>query len=282
LSQDKNVEFFLTAKEDDLIATQEKLGKEKMMSNFTGGFTLDSMLHKVTKVSHVLSNEIGSMVSVANFQAPSSIEVDTWFTKENEYLTTLNDGLSEIKSQSVEQLVIKQEKVESTIQFADQLVQLSESEKPGDKVSKYLMFFQDMLRQKALLDENLIKNQTAMFEDPVGDQQRLSGGGKRIMENRLDLLLNYHIARNATIKIQNAPSTEQQVLEKQEAEEKEAAEKKKLDDISEKVRNQVEDYKTEKSKLMRWALRELVRENIEHGEQVISLWKELGSKIAQS
>jgi hypothetical protein len=35
-----------------------------------------------------------------------------------------------------------------------------------------------------------------------------------------------------------------------------------------KVRQQVEDYKEEKSKLMRWALRELVRENIEHGEQV--------------
>jgi hypothetical protein len=30
------------------------------------------------------------------------------------------------------------------------------------------------------------------------------------------------------------------------------------------------DYNTEKSTLMRWALRELVRENIEHGEQVQS------------
>ena len=27
---------------------------------------------------------------------------------------------------------------------------------------------------------------------------------------------------------------------------------------------------------MRWALRELVRENIEYGEQAISQWKELG------
>jgi len=53
-----------------------------------------------------------------------------------------------------------------------------------------------------------------------------------------------------------------------------------IEDITAKVKDQVEDYKTEKSKLMRWALRELVRENIEYGEQVISQWKELGTMLA--
>lgn len=41
-----------------------------------------------------------------------------------------------------------------------------------------------------------------------------------------------------------------------------------FEDISAKVKQQIEEYQGEKSKQMRVALRELARENIEFGEQV--------------
>jgi len=92
-------------------------------------------------------------------------------------------------------------------------------------------------------------------------------------------LFSYQIAQqNLSNKAINT-STEKLALEKQEAEQKVASEKEKFEDFTKKVKDQVEDYKNEKSKLMRWALRELVRENIEYGEQVISSWKELGTMI---
>jgi len=69
------------------------------------------------------------------------------------------------------------------------------------------------------------------------------------------------------------------LLKKKEAEDKEEEAKKKYENINEAVRTQVDQYKKEKSRLMRWALRELVRENIEYGQQMISLWKELGSVL---
>jgi hypothetical protein len=41
-----------------------------------------------------------------------------------------------------------------------------------------LVLYQDFLAQKTLLDETLVKNQSFLFEDAVGDQQRLSVASK--------------------------------------------------------------------------------------------------------
>jgi len=175
---------------------------------------------------------------------------------------------------------VRSEQIESQLRVADQLRHLADIENEFDKrIAKYATLYSEFLSQKTVLDENLVNNQTYLFEDSVTDQQRLSVSTKKLLENRLDLLLNYQIAQQNLSSKANANSTEKLALEKQEDEQKLQNAKEKFEDMTIKVKNQVEDYKLEKSKLMRWALRELVRENIEYGEQVISSWKELGNII---
>jgi len=122
-----------------------------------------------------------------------------------------------------------------------------------------------------------------MFEDAIMDQQRLSTSSKRILVTRQNTLLQYQLsaadAKSKAEKANNSASTEKLALEKKEAEDKEEESRKRYQETSDKVRTQVSDYTKNKTILMHWALRELARENIEYGEQVIALWKELGKTL---
>lgn len=63
----------------------------------------------------------------------------------------------------------------SELLVAEYLRHLADLENEHDKkMAKYLTVYQDFLAQKTILDETLVKHQTAMFEDAVTDQQRLS------------------------------------------------------------------------------------------------------------
>jgi len=166
--------------------------------------------------------------------------------------------------------------------LAEQIHIMSGLEQDRDKVvAHYYNLYHDILLQKSALDQTVVKNQMSMFDDAVSDQQRLSVSAKKLLQNRLDALLKYQITQEAHSKADQGASTEKLALEQKETEEKEKLEKQNFDEMNQKVRDQIEQYNVEKSKLMRWALRELVRENIEHGEQMISLWKELGSSLDQ-
>jgi len=270
LKDDHNVSFFLTASDE---ALQEQIKADSMVQQVGqkitgGGFSFASVVESVTNLSQQLTNEVD--------------EVDAWYTTQAEYLEGLDRGLTQTKKNSRTMLTVKSDQVASELLVAEYLRHLADLENEHDKkLAKYLTLYQDFLAQKTVLDETLVKHQTAMFEDAVTDQQRLSVASLRILSNRSDVLLQFQIAHlNLSNKVNANPSTEKLALEKQEAEQKEAEEKKNYEDISAKVKEQVEDFKTEKSKLMRWALRELVRENIEYGEQVISQWKELGTMLA--
>lgn len=264
LSKDSSVALFLTAKDDELAHT---IAAESALNNVQQTmqtFSFSSVLETVTKVSQKITNDVE--------------EVDKWFSPQDEYLESLGAALSQTKKNSGACLATKTEAVATQLLVAEQLRSLADLENEHDKrLAKFLTLYQDFLAQKTLLDESLVKNQTYLFQDAVTDQFRLSEGTRRLLANRLDVLHNYQIAQqNLKAKVNANPSTEKLALEKQEAEQKEAAEKEKFEDITAKVKSQVIEYNTEKSTLMRWALRELVRENIEHGEQVIASWKELG------
>lgn len=268
LKDDSNVNLFLTAADD---ALQEQIKADSLVQqvgNKITGVSFASVVASVTNLGQQLTTEVD--------------EVDPWYSTQSEYLEGLDRGLTLTKKNSSHILSIKSDQVASELLVAEYLRHLADLENEHDKkMSKYLTTYQDFLAQKTVLDETLVKNQTAMFEDAVTDQQRLSVASSRILSNRLDVLHQFQIAQlNLSNKVNANPSTEKLALEKQEAEEKEAEEKKKFEDITGKVKEQVEDYKSEKSKLMRWALRELVRENIEYGEQVISQWKDLGNILA--
>lgn len=269
LSKSNTVELFLTATEAELAQTQAAESTlqtvQNSFSNPLGAF--NSVFQTVTKVGQQIINEVD--------------EVDEWYSVQKEYLDGLDKGLSQAKKDSTYLNSTKTDQIGTSLAVAEKLRMLAELENEREsKMAKILTVYQDFLAQKTLLDETLVKNQALMFEDSVTDQQRLSVASKTLLDNRLDVLLNYQIAQHDLSKAANLnASTEKLALEKKEAEEKEAAEKEKFDDITVKVKQQVEDYKSEKSKLMRWALRELVRENIEYGEQAISVWKELGTMI---
>lgn len=266
LVKDSSVDVFLNGKEEELAEAQAADSTLQQVGKAAQGFSFSSVFESVKKVGEHLINQVD--------------EVDEYYTTQQDYLEGLDQGLTQVKKTSAMGLATKQEKVETSLVVGDKLALLVDLEKDHDKkMSKYLSLYQEFLSQKTVLDETLIKNQTCFFEDAVLDQQRLSVASKRLLSNRLEVLLNYQIATQNLNKVNASASTEKLALEKQEAEEKEQKEKESYENISEKAKEQIEDYKTEKSKLMRWALRELVRENIEHGEQLISSWKELGSMV---
>jgi len=49
--------------------------------------------------------------------------------------------------------------------------------------------------------------------------------------------------------------------------------------MSLEVKSQISAFSANKSHEMRWALRELVRENIEYGEQLLSLCKDMNRQL---
>jgi len=117
------------------------------------------------------------------------------------------------------------------------------------------------------LDQTVVKNETMMFEDAVTDHKRLSEGAKRLLVNRKELLGQHQQAQADVAKGQA------------EATDREAEKKKELDDLSLEIKTQLEGFKANKSHEMRWALRELVRENIEYGQQLLSLWKDMDRQL---
>lgn len=266
LCKDKSVDTFLNAKDEDLAKAQAEDSALQQVGKAAQGFSFSSVFESAKKIGEHLITGVE--------------EVDDWYTTQYDYLEELDQSLSLIKKSSSSNSALKSSKVETSLAVTEKLRNIADLENEHDKkIAKYYTLYQDFLAQKTVLDETLVKNQTSFFEDAVVDQQRLSVASKRLLSNRLNTLLNYQIATQNLSKVNSSASTEKLALEKQEAEQKVQNEKEKYDDMTQKTQEQVEDYKVEKSKLMRWALRELVRENIEHGEQVISSWKELGNMI---
>jgi len=263
LSKDKSVELFLTAKEDELNSHQEE----------SSGF-FQNMLSTVTNIPQIATELISEVE-----------EKDKWFETQESYMEDLGRDLALLKKATNANTKQKNERITTAVTLGERIHLCAEleQEKKEKKLSVYLSKFSEVILQIASLDQTIVKNETEMFEDAIMDQQRLSTSSKRILVTRQNTLLQYQLsaadAKSKAEKANNSASTEKLALEKKEAEDKEEESRKRYQETSDKVRTQVSDYTKNKTILMHWALRELARENIEYGEQVIALWKELGKTL---
>lgn len=251
LSQSKNVHAFLHLSEGEF---QKFVDPEKPAAE---------------KASSFFSNFVSTVSAVATSLTVDVIEIDPWFSAQEQYLTTLEEELTALKAGTNANTRVKSELVGTLRALADGCCEVEKFEGINDQKSTSLYFgkMSEICQAIADLDETVVKNETEFFEDAVTDKLRLTVAAKRLLDNRSKLLGEYQEAAKAA---------------DPEAKTREQQKKQELDDLSVNVRTQIEGFKAAKSHEMRFALRELVRENIEHGEQMVALWKDMSKHLDQT
>jgi len=198
-------------------------------------------------------------------------ETDPWFTTQEQYVDDLIRDFGNLQSRTNANTRVKSENIQTLRELSDACCAMEKFEGINKQNSTSLYFgkLSEVTQSIAELDITVSRNETEMFEESVTDHARLSQAGKRILSNRKDVLAQYRQAEADAVKLASDP----------EAKNRESEKKDQLDATSKEVKTQLEAFKQNKSHEMRWALRELVRENIEYGEQMLALWKEMDRQL---
>jgi len=253
LSASKHVHAFLNFTEAEFAkhVTPEKTATEKTSTFFSSVFEATSSL--ITKIT------------------VDAVEIDPWFTTQDQYIDDLVRDFGALQARTNANTKVKSENIQTLRELSDACCSMEKFEGISKQNSTSLYFgkLSEVTQSIAELDVTVVKNETEMFEDSVTDHQRLSVGAKRILNNRKDLLSQYYQAVAEAAKLAGDP----------EAKNRETEKKDQLDSVSKEVKSQIESFRQNKSHEMRWALRELVRENIEYGEQMLALWKEMDRQL---
>jgi len=252
ISKSKNVDAFLNLTEEEFakFIAPEKAATERASSFFSSVFT------SVSTLATTLTTDVQ--------------ETDPWFSTQDSYLQDLNRDFSALRIATNANTKIKADLIQTLKGLSDGCCAMEKFEGVHKQQSTSLYFgkLSEVCQSVGDLDETVVKNETEFFEDAVTDHHRLTVAAQRLLTNRKQAQAFYQDAQAQTAKGSDP-----------EAPTKEAEKKQTFDTYTANSKEQLENFHANKSKEMRWALRELVRENIEYGEQMLATWKEMERQL---
>jgi len=213
------------------------------------------------------------------------LEIDTSFTQKQLYLEDLKNKLDVLHKSMTEYLARREDSITAAIKLANSVGVLEDFERQkAQTLSCHYGKLSEVMLSIAKLDQTMAKHELEMFGDALRDQGRYTDAPKRLLDCRLEALKQYQLAQaNKAAKQEKSDSgsTAETAIELKKAVDEEAEKKRNYEDLTTKIKEQLNLYRDFKSHNLRLALRELARENIEFGEQSIALWKDLGRTIAE-
>eukprot|EP01126_Amoeba_proteus_P037644 TRINITY_DN3895_c0_g1_i4.p1 TRINITY_DN3895_c0_g1~~TRINITY_DN3895_c0_g1_i4.p1 ORF type:complete len:309 (+),score=75.35 TRINITY_DN3895_c0_g1_i4:313-1239(+) len=231
------------------------------------------------QVSSFFSNMLNSVTTLASTLVTEAQEVDPEFTRQSEYLEDLKEKLELFHRTNTEYLLRRERTIACSIKLATSLGELEEFErqKAQNLADNYGKLAETLLNV-ANLDQTLSTQEAELFGDSLRDQARFTSAPQRLLNGRTEALRQYQLSQMNKIAkekaVEEAPEkvelgAELNKLEQLEEENKQIFERK-----TNLLKQELEKYKKIKFRELRFALREVARENIEFGEQSIAQWKD--------
>jgi len=202
-------------------------------------------------------------IGTATGQQEPTKEVDPNFEELKVYVDGLNEQLILLEEKAVANIAKKKELDNTLIEFSVSAENISKSEAAQDPLlSEFWRKLAESLKKMATLNAQLASNETNKFADVLKDYIRLTEAGKNLLSNRFELL-----GKLQTAQAKNAASV--------------TALQDELKSISESAQKELTAFKELKTDEIRKSLREIVRINMEHQQQVVHLWKQLLSDLEE-
>jgi len=202
-------------------------------------------------------------IGTATGQQEPTKEVDPTFDELKAYVDGLNEQLVSLEEKAAANIAKKKELETTLIEFSLSAFNLSTSEGSQDPLlSDFWKKLSESLKKMAALNSQLASNETNKFGDVLKDYIRLTEAGKHLLSNRFELLGKLQTAQAKNAASVGALQTE-------------------LQTISESAKKELGTFKELKTEEIRKSLREIVRINMEHQQQVVHLWKQLLSDLEE-
>jgi len=202
-------------------------------------------------------------IGTATGQQEPTKEIDPNFDELKAYVDGLNEQLVILEEKAVANIAKKKELDNTLVEFALSAESLSNSESTQDPLlSQFWKKLAESLKKMSALNSQLASNETNKFADVLKDYIRLTEAGKTLLANRFELLVKLQTAQ-----AKNAASV--------------TALQDELKSISESTQKELGAFKEVKTDEIRKSLREIVRINMEHQQQVVHLWKQLLSDLEE-
>jgi len=202
-------------------------------------------------------------IGTATGQQEPTKEVDPTFDELKGYVEGLNEQLIILEEKAAANIAKKRELENTLVEFSLSASNLSSSEGQQDPLlAEFWKKLSESLKKMAALNSQLASNETNKFGDVLKDYIRLTEAGKFLLSTRFELL-----GKLQTAQLKNAASVNALQAE--------------LQTISESSKKELGAFKELKTEEIRKSLREIVRINMEHQQQVVHLWKQLLSDLEE-
>jgi len=200
---------------------------------------------------------------VATGQAEPTKEINPTFDELKNYVEGFNRELT-LLQEKVSASISKKKQFDQTLyDFSQSASALSTVEGAVDPLlSQFWQKLSYSLKRMAELNAQLCSSETDSFDDALKDYIRCSEAGKDLLENRIKLLEKLQIAQR-----KNAVTVASLDAE--------------FKAMSLNIQSELDQFKERKTFELRAHLRELVRINVEHQQQVVDLWKDLLSELEE-
>jgi len=280
LCHSKSIDSFLSATDEEFTAIKAANPIAEAQEGSTQSAPAQGASAQGAAAAAAASAFFSSVLSTVSNMATSLTtdlqEVDGSFTEKEIYLEDLRERLTILLGATTHNTQLNTQQVEQSVNFAKELDNAESYErKTAPEVSENLAKLKDVELAVADLYQKLVQNQVEMFEDALKDQIAYTQSVDRLLKNRQEALKQYQLAI-ATSRAKQEKSTADELIK---AQEHEQHSKEQFEELSEKVKSQLELYRANKSRSVRLALRELARENIEYGEQSIAMWKDYAKSV---
>uniref|UniRef100_A0A6B2L6P8 PX domain-containing protein n=1 Tax=Arcella intermedia TaxID=1963864 RepID=A0A6B2L6P8_9EUKA len=272
-SKSESVKLFLTANETVMNnerakpRTQEK-AEEKKKEEKKGFFSA-----------------ISAITAVVAGPSVEFKEVDPWYDSQKSYLNSLDIHLKILISK-VNSNIKKREDIIVSLDEFSKAASLACGSEVGqdDALADFWGKFSDILLQMGNLSRELANGETDIFESQLRDYVRLVGASKELLDNRNASLLKLQTcqadASSKSEKVHKATKSKAALeAELQLANKATEDANQEFNFMTHSAKEELENFKKEKSDHLRSALRELVTTNINHQLRVVDLWKELLGEI---
>jgi len=256
------------------VLSHPRLSKSSFLSTFITASETGMSEQRSVKYTRVSAVEEEGQVSAffgwaaqkigtATGQSEPTKEVDPSFDDLKTYVVGLNEQLVSLEAQVSSNIAKKKELDVTLVDFSLSAGELSRAEKSQDALlSEFWGKLSESLKKMSALNAELSQNETNKFDDVLKDYIRLTEAGKFMLENRFELLGKLQIAQTKNSATVSDIQTE-------------------FKTISENVQKELETFKSTKTDEIRASLREIVRINMEHQQQVVNLWKALLSDLEE-
>jgi len=255
------------------VLSHPKLSKSQFLSPFLTASETGMSEQRGVKFQRKTAQEEGQVsaffgwaaqkIGTATGQSEPTKEVDSSFDDLKTYVVGLNEQLVAFEAQVALNINKKKELDVTLVDFSLSAGELSRTEKSQDPLlAEFWGKLSESLKKMSALNAELSQNETNKFDDVLKDYVRLTEAGKFLLENRFELLGKLQIAQ-----AKNSATVSELQAE--------------LKSISENVQQELETFKATKTDEIRASLREIVRINMEHQQQVVNLWKALLSDLEE-